>query len=103
MLEKQGIIKKEVAKKILEVAEEMTAMGSKPSFALRPELEEMYFNLENYLISKVGIEVGGQQHTARSRNDLYATVVRMDVRKFYLEVCELYNEMLQDDSAGGEE
>ena len=75
MLEKQGIIKKEVAKKILEVAEEMTAMGSKPSFALRPELEEMYFNLENYLISKVGIEVGGQQHTARSRNDLYATVV----------------------------
>ena len=58
MLEKQGIIKKEVAKKILEVAEEMTAMGSKPSFALRPELEEMYFNLENYLISKVGIEVG---------------------------------------------
>ena len=64
-------------------------MGSKPSFALRPELEEMYFNLENYLISKVGIEVGGQQHTARSRNDLYATVVRMDVRKFYLEVCEL--------------
>ena len=93
MLEKQGIIKKEVAKKILEVAEEMTAMGSKPSFALRPELEEMYFNLENYLISKVGIEVGGQQHTARSRNDLYATVVRMDVRKFYLEVCELYNEM----------
>ena len=34
MLEKQGIIKKEVAKKILEVAEEMTAMGSKPSFAL---------------------------------------------------------------------
>ena len=57
MLEKQGIIKKEVAKKILEVAEEMTAMGSKPSFALRPELEEMYFNLENYLISKVGIEV----------------------------------------------
>lgn len=64
MLEKQGIIKKEVAKKILEVAEEMTAMGSKPSFALRPELEEMYFNLENYLISKIGLEVGGQQHTA---------------------------------------
>lgn len=28
MLEKQGIIKKEVAKKILEVAEEMTAMGT---------------------------------------------------------------------------
>ena len=38
-------------------------MGSKPSFALRPELEEMYFNLENYLISKVGIEVGGQQRS----------------------------------------
>ena len=93
MLEKQGIIKTDVAAKILEVAEEMTAMGDTPSFPLRPELEEMYFNMENYLISKVGIEVGGQQHTARSRNDLYATVCRMDVRKLYLEICRLYNEM----------
>lgn len=93
MLEKQGIIKTDVATKILEVAEEMTAMGDTPSFPLRPELEEMYFNMENYLISKVGIEVGGQQHTARSRNDLYATVCRMDVRKLYLEICRLYNEM----------
>ena len=93
MLEKQGIIKTPVAAKILEVAEEMTAMGDVPSFPLKPELEEMYFNMENYLISKVGIEVGGQQHTARSRNDLYATVCRMDVRKLYLEICTLFNEM----------
>ncbi len=93
MLEKQGIIKPEVAAKILEVAEEMTAMGPTPSFELRPELEEMYFNLENYLIGKVGIEIGGQQHTARSRNDLYATVCRMDVRVLYLEICKLFNKM----------
>lgn len=93
MLEKQGIIKPAVAAEILKVACEMTEMGSVPSFELRPELEEMYFNMENYLIGKVGIEVGGQQHTARSRNDLYATVCRMDVRTLYLEICELYNSM----------
>ncbi len=68
-------------------------MGPTPSFELRPELEEMYFNLENYLIGKVGIEIGGQQHTARSRNDLYATVCRMDVRVLYLEICKLFNKM----------
>ena len=74
MLAKQGVITREVAAKILTVAKEMAAMGNKPTFEITPALEEMYFNLENYLISRVGMEVGGQQHTARSRNDLHATV-----------------------------
>lgn len=86
MLEKQGIIKKPVAKAILGVACEMAAMGNKPTFEITPELEEMYFNLENYLIGKVGMEVGGQQHTARSRNDLHATVDRMEVRNAILQI-----------------
>jgi argininosuccinate lyase len=80
MLEKQGIIQKNVAKKILEVAVEMAAMGTTPTFEITPELEEMYFNLENYLIGRVGMEIGGQQHTARSRNDLHAAVDRMVTR-----------------------
>ena len=91
MLAKQGIIKEEVAAKILKVAQQMAAMGTKPTFEITPELEEMYFNLENYLIEQVGMEIGGQQHTARSRNDLHATVDRIVTRKALLELEKLIN------------
>ena len=91
MLVKQGIIAKEVGAKILKVAKDMAAMGTKPTFEITPELEEMYFNLENYLINQVGLEVGGQQHTARSRNDLHATVDRMVTRNALLSLEKLIN------------
>ena len=80
MLEKTGIIARPVAQKILAATREMVAMGETPSFPIVPELEEMYFNLENHLIGQVGLDIGGQQHTARSRNDLHATVDRMVTR-----------------------
>ena len=43
MLAKQGIIREDVAAKILAVNREMGAMGNKPTFEITPELEEMYF------------------------------------------------------------
>ncbi len=91
MLAKQGIISNPVAAKILQVARDMAAMGTKPTFEITPELEEMYFNLENYLIKQVGMEIGGQQHTARSRNDLHATVDRMVTRNALLKLEKLIN------------
>ena len=93
MLAKQGIIAKDVAARILEVAKEMAAMGTHPTFEITPELEEMYFNLENYLIGKVGMEIGGQQHTARSRNDLHATVDRMVTRNALISFGKLVNKL----------
>ena len=92
MLAKQGIIGRDAASKILEVAKKMAAMGDKPDFEISPALEEMYFNLENYLIGQVGMEIGGQQHTARSRNDLHATVDRMVTRNAMLELGALINQ-----------
>lgn len=93
MLAKQGIISHEVAAKILDIANEMSAMGTHPTFKITPELEEMYFNLENYLIQQVGMEIGGQQHTARSRNDLHATVDRMVTRNAILIICKQINKL----------
>lgn len=95
MLAKQGIIKKEVAKEILKVTDEMANMGDKPTFPIDPSREDTYFNLEHYLITRTGLEIGGQQHTARSRNDLIATVTRLSTRKYYLFICKLFNEMRQ--------
>ena len=84
MLTKKGIISKDVAKEILRATQEMAAMGEQPAFPMDPQLEGMYFNLEKYLIDHTSLEIGGQLHTARSRNDMIATLTRMDNRKVYL-------------------
>ncbi len=95
MLAKQGIVQKEVAQAILKCNAEMAAMGDAPTFAVDPGREDFYFNLEAHLIENVGIEIGGQQHTARSRNDLYATCARLAVRQAYFDICHVYNRMRQ--------
>lgn len=93
MIAKQGIIARDVAKEILKVTKEMADMGDQPTFPIDPKLEGVYFNLEKYLIDRTGIEIGGQQHTARSRNDMNATMSRMDARRFYLQLCRKFNLM----------
>lgn len=93
MLAKQKIIARETAAAILRCNNEMAAMGDGPQFPVDPGREDFYFNIEAYLIEQVGIEVGGQQHTARSRNDLYATCARLAVRKAYFDICHVYNRM----------
>lgn len=95
MLAKQGIVGEEAAAAILRSNAEMAKSGDAPTFEVDPGREDFYFNLEAALIEEVGIEIGGQQHTARSRNDLYATCARLAVRKAYFEMCELYNSMRQ--------
>ena len=95
MLAKQGIIKEDVAKKILEVADEMGRMGDKPSFNIDLTAEDIYVNLERYLVEKTSLDIGGQQHTARSRNDLYAATTRMALRRPYLRICEDFLELRQ--------
>lgn len=95
MLAKQGIIRNEVARAILKCNAEMAAMGEAPTFKIEPDREDFYFNLEAYLIEQVGLEIGGQQHTARSRNDLYATCARLSVRDIYFDICHAYNRMRQ--------
>ena len=90
MLEKQGIIARKVAKDILKVTKKMAAMGDAPAFEIDPEREDLYFNLEHYLIEKTSPEIGGQQHTARSRNDLYSTVLHLSARNAFFEVSKLF-------------
>lgn len=95
MLCEQKIITREVAKAILVCNQDMAKMGDYPQFEVDPGREDFYFNLEAHLIESVGIEIGGQQHTARSRNDLYATCARLAVRKKFFEISHLFNEMRQ--------
>lgn len=96
MLYKQGHIKKQVASNILKVTQEIAAMQDHPEFEINPDVEDLFFNFERYLIEKTSIEVGGQQHTARSRNDMFATEVRYDTRRYFLTVCEHFNQLRAD-------
>jgi argininosuccinate lyase len=50
------------------------------AFTLDPAREDPYFNYEATLIAHCGPNVGGRLHTARSRNDLYATIDRLRAR-----------------------
>ena len=95
MLAEEGIITKETAKRILKVTKEISAMQENPIFEISPDVEDLYFNMERYLIQKTGIEIGGQQHTARSRNDMIACITRMDSRALYLQICQMFNELRQ--------
>lgn len=91
MLCKQHIISEEVGKKILKATDEIQQNRILPDFS--ENIEDLYTNLEGRLIKMIGMEAGGQQHTARSRNDLGATVVRMDTRKYYLQLAGMFNKM----------
>ena len=93
MLAKQGIIENDVAKKILAVTQDIASQQADPQFEITPNVEDLYFNFERYLIKQTSLEVGGQQHTARSRNDLLATVTRIDSRGYYLKLCSTFNNL----------
>ena len=90
MLVKQGIIDRVSAKTILQATEKLAAERIAPDFVANPKIEDLYTSLEQRLIAAVGLEVGGRQHTARSRNDLGATVVRLDTRAYYLKIATLF-------------
>ncbi len=81
MLKKQKIISIYDAKILLNSLIELKNKG--PScIELNPNFEDYYFNTERYIISQVGIDVGGKMHTARSRNDLHSTILRMNTRDY---------------------
>ena len=90
MLAKTGIITQDTAKKLLAATLQIESEKDHPTFEINPDVEDLYFNLERYLIKLTGLEVGGQQHTARSRNDLFATEIRIDTRKVYLKLAQMF-------------
>lgn len=79
MLYKQTIISREDAKALLSF---ITPLSSKYPKAIgsNPLNEDFYLNFEQYVISNLGLELGGKMHIARSRNDLTPTIARMSIR-----------------------
>jgi len=76
MLGRKGIIKKSGAKKIASGLNKIRKEVEQGTFKYRDELEDIHLNIETRLFELIG-EVAGKLHTARSRNDLVLTDVRL--------------------------
>ncbi|MGE3994529.1 MAG: argininosuccinate lyase [Variibacter sp.] len=87
MLARQKLIDAAVARALLHCTLDMEKEGtaSVPLDALR---EEAYFNFEAEVIRRLGPDVGGRMHIARSRNDLKATFDRLRSRNCALAIME---------------
>jgi argininosuccinate lyase len=87
MLGKTGIIPEGEARALLDLLLRIDEEGDE-LFSLDPELEGLYYNYERYMIEVLGPRLGGKLHTARSRNDLGATISRMKVRDYILRLLD---------------
>lgn len=88
MLFSTGIIPRTVAGKLLIELEYLKEQKLSET-DLDPSLEDLHFNIEDWLIKKTGSDIGGRMHTARSRNDLHATLDRMIARDMAIELIDL--------------
>ncbi|MHC1589942.1 MAG: argininosuccinate lyase [Candidatus Hecatellaceae archaeon] len=87
MLFEQGIISRKDAGKILEALESLKAEWREGRVKLEPEkFEDVHELVEAYILSRIGVEVGGKTHTGRSRNDQVALDIRLRLRRSLLEI-----------------
>lgn len=84
MLLKQNILPINQVKKILEVLEEIKKLDKKGKFKLKKELEDVHSNVEQYVLDKLGIEIGGNLRLGIARNDQVYTDTRMYMRDHIL-------------------
>lgn len=81
MLADRGIVEQK------EAALCLSALDSIPeSMKLDPKLEDVHMNVEKFVSDRVGRDVGGRLHTAKSRNDQVATAIRLALRKHLTDI-----------------
>jgi argininosuccinate lyase len=95
MMIETGVVSPETGRRLIEGLERVAAAGVS-AIDLDPAKEDLYFNLEAALIDAIGPEAGGQLHTGRSRNDLYATIHRMKARGYGLAMAESALDLIED-------
>lgn len=75
MLMEQNIIGPQAAAKILK------ALCSKLDLKMDSTSEDVHMAVEEAVLEKTGLDVGGNIHIAKSRNDQVSTAIRMELRK----------------------
>ena len=82
MLLEQRLLSADAGRRLLEVMDELVAQDY-AALRGRPAPRGLYLLYENYLIERLGEEIGGAVHLGRSRNDINATVLRLRLRVRY--------------------
>lgn len=82
MLAETGIVNRQSATALLKAIDQLRSINFEPLKG-RPAVRGLYLLYETYLIEHLGSETGGILQTARSRNDLGATTLRLRLRKPY--------------------
>src|SRR3990172_12325424 len=80
MLMEQKIIKPRDVAKLLQ------ALTAKLDLKMDSSSEDVHMAVEEAVLQHVGLEVGGNMHVAKSRNDQVATAIRMELRKQLINV-----------------
>jgi argininosuccinate lyase len=81
MLTKQKILDRIVSKQLIRALERVPK-----KLKLSETLEDIHMNVENYVISQVGNDIGGMLNLGKSRNDQVATALRMTLRNELLSI-----------------
>ena len=86
MLCKQQIVPENDGIAILDCLLFMLDQAKNSDLILDINLEDVHLNIETLLIEKLGLDVGGKLHTARSRNDQVVTDTRIYVRESIISI-----------------
>lgn len=91
MLGKTGILEQGTVSRILHGLVKIKNEGFS-AISVDPTIEDLHYNIEKTLIDRLGIDIGGRMHTARSRNDLGVTCSRIWLREKCLRMMNLLND-----------
>ncbi len=75
-LRKANFVTSKEEKAITDALNDLLAEYRQGTFQLKPELEDVHMNIEQYLIERLG-DVGKKIHTGRSRNDQVVTAFKL--------------------------
>lgn len=92
MLLEQGLLAEESARELLLAFAALRAEGP-AGLEMEADYEDLYFNVEQYIMKIAGRNTGGKMHISRSRNDLNATLTRMKARDELRKTCGIFNEL----------
>ncbi|MEM2109390.1 MAG: argininosuccinate lyase [Candidatus Odinarchaeota archaeon] len=88
MLFQIGLLKKNEISKILKALEDLKKEYIEGKIKLRREFEDVHLNIEHLVTEKIGREIGGKIHLARSRNDQVILDIRMFMREAIVSLME---------------
>ena len=95
MLAKCGIINELEKEKIIKVLNKALNLIQKNKFKFDVFYEDVHSNIENFVIKELG-ETGMKLHTARSRNDLVVTDIRLYLKDEIKDIISLLKDLLSE-------